>query len=240
MKVIVATINGAKSEYEINEADTVLSLKEKICKDQHVKPEKMRLFIRRKSTGLLSYFLDGETHFLSNDNQSLIDLNYNEGDFFFWTIKFGNDDEIIEKDNEIEFNLNGEEKSFNSHEILNLNYEQFKQKFNIPENEDVEFSSKYNCFKDNHPNIFYKKFNKNINDIGKGEIKCIVQLSDTEEIEVGLPENSTIEDLKLKLFNYYDHLKRPFKLIPLDHIKYSYAQITYSPDKILRFSVDLS
>jgi hypothetical protein len=87
---------------------------------------------------------------------------------------------------------------------------------------------------------FIKNLIKILNDIGKGEIKCIVKLSDTEEIEVGLPENSTIEDLKLKLFNYYDHLKRPFKLIPLDHIKYSYVQITYSPDKILIFSVDLS
>ena len=238
MKVIVLTVNGTKFEYEINETETVLSLKEKIGKNQALKPEKMRLFYRKKSTGLFAYFLGNETIYLRDDNKPLMDLNYKEGDYFFFAIKCGSDDKI--KDNQIEFNLNGEKKCYDSHEILNMNYEQFKHKFNIPEDEDVEFSSKFNCFKDDHPNIFYKKFNKNINDIGNGEIKCIVKMND-EEIEVGLPQNSTVKDLKLKLFNYFDNLKRPFKLIPLEEIKYYHEQyeITDSPDKIMKFSVEL-
>ena len=184
MKVRVSTVNGTISEYEINETEKVLSLKEKIGKDQCLKPEKMRLFYRKKSTGLLSYFLGEETILLRDDNQPLMDLNYKEGDYFFFTIKCGSDDKI--KDNQIEFNLNGEKKCFDQHEILNMNYEEFKHKFNIQENEDVEFSSTFNCFKDDYPNIFYKKFNKNINDIGNGEIKCIVIMNDNEEIEIGL------------------------------------------------------
>ena len=241
MKVIVLTVNGKKLEYEINETETVLSLKEKIGKERALKPEKMRLFYRKKSTGLFAYFLGDETILLRDDNQSLMDINYKEGDYFFFTIKFGNDDEI--KDNQIEFSLNGEKKCYDSQEILNMNYEQFKQKFNIPKSEDVEFSSKYNIFKDDHPNIFYKKFNKNINDIGNGDIKCIVKLNDEEEVEVGLPENSTVKDLKLKLFNYYDNLKRPFKLIPLEDIKHYHEdyKITYSPDspdKIMKFYIE--
>lgn len=241
MKVIVLTVNGTKFEYEINETEKILSLKEKIGKDQYLKPEKMRLFYRKKSTGLLSYFLGDETIYLRDDNQSLMDINYKEGDYFFFAIKCGSDDAI--KDNQIEFNLNGEKKCFNSHEILNMNYEQFKHKFNIPENEDVEFSSKFNCFKDDYPNIIYKKFNKNINDIGNGQIKCMVKINDQEEIEVGLPEKSTVKDLKLKLFNYYDNLKRPFKLIPLEDIKFyhEHYKITYSPDcpdKIMKFLVE--
>jgi len=241
MKVIVLTVNGKKLEYEINETETVLSLKEKIGKEQALTPEKIRLFYRKKSTGLFAYFLGDETILLRDDNQSLMDINYKEGDYFFFTIKFGNDDEI--KDNQIEFSLNGEKKCYDSQEILNMNYEQFKQKFNIPKNEDVEFSSKYNVFKDDHPNIFYKKFNKNINDIGNGDIKCIVKLNDEEEVEVGLPENSTVKDLKLKLFNYYDNLKRPFKLIPLEDIKHYHEdyKITYSPDspdKIMKFYIE--
>ena len=241
MKVIVLTVNGKKLEYEINETETVLSLKEKIGKEQALTPEKIRLFYRKKSTGLFAYFLGDETILLRDDNQSLMDINYKEGDYFFFTIKFGNDDEI--KDNQIEFSLNGEKKCYDSQEILNMNYEQFKQKFNIPKNEDVEFSSKYNVFKDDHPNIFYKKFNKNINDIGNGDIKCIVKLNDEEEVEVGLPANSTVKDLKIKLFNYYDNLKRPFKLIPLEDIKYYHEdyKITYSPDspdKIMKFYIE--
>ena len=241
MKVTVLTVNGKKLEYEVNETETVLSLKEKIGKEQALTPEKIRLFYRKKSTGLFAYFLGDETILLRDDNQSLMDINYKEGDYFFFTIKFGNDDEI--KDNQIEFSLNGEKKCYDSQEILNMNYEQFKQKFNIPKNEDVEFSSKYNVFKDDHPNIFYKKFNKNINDIGNGNIKCIVKLNDEEEVEVGLPENSTVKDLKLKLFNYYDNLKRPFKLIPLEDIKYYHEdyKITYSPDspdKIMKFYIE--
>ena len=241
MKVIVLTVNGKKLEYEINETETVLSLREKIGKEQALTPEKIRLFYRKKSTGLFAYFLGDETILLRDDNQSLMDINYKEGDYFFFTIKFGNDDEI--KDNQIEFSLNGEKKCYDSQEILNMNYEQFKQKFNIPKNEDVEFSSKYNVFKDDHPNIFYKKFNKNINDIGNGDIKCIVKLNDEEEVEVGLPENSTVKDLKLKLFNYYDNLKRPFKLIPLEDIKHYHEdyKITYSPDspdKIMKFYIE--
>ena len=241
MKVIVLTVNGKKLEYEINETETVLSLKEKIGTEQALTPEKIRLFYRKKSTGLFAYFLWDETILLRDDNQSLMDINYKEGDYFFFTIKFGNDDEI--KDNQIEFSLNGEKKCYDSQEILNMNYEQFKQKFNIPKNEDVEFSSKYNVFKDAHPNIFYKKFNKNINDIGNGDIKCIVKLNNEEEVEVGLPENSTVKDLKLKLFNYYDNLKRPFKLIPLEDIKHYHEdyKITYSPDspdKIMKFYIE--
>ena len=241
MKVIVLTVNGKKLEYEINETETVLSLKEKIGKEQALAPEKIRLFYRKKSTGLFAYFLGDETILLRDDNQSLMDINYKEGDYFFFTIKFGNDDEI--KDNQIEFSLNGEKKCYDSQEILNMNYEQFKQKFNIPKNEDVEFSSKYNVFKDDHPNIFYKKFNKNINDIRNGDIKCIVKLNDEEEVEVGLPENSSVKDLKLKLFNYYDNLKRPFKLIPLEDIKHYHEdyKITYSPDspdKIMKFYIE--
>ena len=241
MKVIVFTVNGKKLEYEINETETVLSLKEKIGKERCLKPEKMRLFCRKKSTGLFAYFLGGETIFLRDDNQSLMDINYKEGDSFFFTIKFGNDDEI--KDNQMEFNLNGEKKCYDAHEILSMNYEEFKHKFNIPENEDVEFSFKYNIFKDDHPSIFYKIFNKNINDIGKGDIKCIVKLNDEEEVEVGLPKNSTVEDLKIKLFNYYDYLKKPFELIPLEDIEHYHKQykITYSPDspdKILKFYVE--
>ena len=241
MKVIVLTVNGKKLEYEINETETVLSLKEKIGTEQALAPEKIRLFYRKKSTGLFAYFLGDETILLRDDNQSLMDINYKEGDYFLFTIKFGNDDEI--KDNQIEFSLNGEKKCYDSQEILNMNYEQFKQKFNIPKNEDVEFSSKYNVFKDDHPNIFYKKFNKNINDIGNGDIKCIVKLNDEEEVEVGLPANSTVKDLKLKLFNYYDNLKRPFKLIPLEDIKYYHEdyKITYSPDspdKIMKFYIE--
>ena len=241
MKVIVLTVNGKKLEYEINETETVLSLKEKIGKEQALTPEKIRLFYRKKSTGLFAYFLGDETILLRDDNQSLMDINYKEGDYFFFTIKFGNDDEI--KDNQIEFSLNGEKKCYDSQEILNMNYEQFKQKFNIPKNEDVEFSSKYNVFKDDHPNIFYKKFNKNINDIGNGDIKCIVKLNNEEEVEVGLPENSTVKDLKLKLFNYYDNLKKPFKLIPLEDIKHYHEdyKITYSPDspdKIMKFYIE--
>ena len=241
MKVIVLTVNGKKLEYEINETETVLSLKEKIGKEQALTPEKIRLFYRKKSTGLFAYFLGDETILLRDDNQSLMDINYKEGDYFFFTIKFGNDDEI--KDNQIEFSLNGEKKCYDSQEILNMNYEQFKQKFKIPKNEDVEFSSKYNVFKDDHPNIFYKKFNKNINDIGNGDIKCIVKLNNEEEVEVGLPENSTVKDLKLKLFNYYDNLKRPFKLIPLEDIKHYHEdyKITYSPDspdKIMKFYIE--
>ena len=241
MKVIVLTVNGKKLDYEINETETVLSLKEKIGKERALKPEKMRLFYRKKSTGLFAYFLGDETIFLRDDNQPLMDINYKEGDYFFVTIKSGNDDEI--KDNQIEFGLNGEKKCYDSQEILNMNYEQFKQKFNIPKSEDVEFSSKFNIFKDDHPNIFYKKFNKNINDIGNGDIKCIVKLNNEEEVEVGLPENSTVKDLKLKLFNYYDYLKRPFKLIPLEDIKHYHEdyKITYSPDspdKIMKFYIE--
>ena len=44
MKVIVLTVNGKKLEYEINETETVLSLKEKIGKEQALTPEKIRLF----------------------------------------------------------------------------------------------------------------------------------------------------------------------------------------------------
>ncbi len=77
-----------------------------------------------------------------------------------------------------------------------MNYEEFKHKFNIPEDEDVEFSYKYNVFKDHYPSISYRKFNRNMNEIGNGEIKCIVKLNDQEEIEVGLPEKSLVRDLK--------------------------------------------
>ena len=37
-----------------------------------------------------------------------------------------------------------------------------------------------------------------MDDIGKGNIKCIVKRDD-KEIEIGLPEKSYITDLKLKL-----------------------------------------
>ena len=84
MKVIVLTVNGTKFEYEINETEKILSLKEKIGKDQYLKPEKMRLFYRKKSTGLLSYFLGDETIYIRDDNQSLMDINYKEGDYFFF------------------------------------------------------------------------------------------------------------------------------------------------------------
>ena len=97
MKIIVLTVNGTKSEYEINQTDTVLSLKEKIGIDQCLKPEKMRLFCRKKSTGLFAYFLGDETLFLKNDVQPLMDLNITEGDLFFFTIKFGSDDNKIMK-----------------------------------------------------------------------------------------------------------------------------------------------
>ena len=51
-----------------------------------------------------------------------MDLNYNEEeDSFLCAIKFENDQEL--KDNQITFNLNGEQKSFDAHEILNMNYE---------------------------------------------------------------------------------------------------------------------
>ena len=57
-----------------------------------------------------------------------------------------------------------------------MNYEQFKHKFNIPQNEDVEFSYEFNVFKDKYPSISYKKFNKNMNDISKGDIKFMLKL----------------------------------------------------------------
>ena len=241
MKVRTLTVNGTKSEYEINETETVLSFKEKIGKAQCLKPERIRLFYHKKSTGLFSYFLGDESILLRDDNQPFMDLNYKEGDSFIFAIKFGSDDEI--KDNQTTFYLNGEQKTFDSHEILNINYEQFKHKFNIPESEDVEFSYKFNCFKDKYPSISYKKFNKNMNDIGNGDIKCIVKIND-KDIEIGLPENSIVRDLKLKLFNYFDDLKRPFYLDPLVDIKFfdKYTMITYSPDspdKIMKFEVKL-
>ena len=126
-----------------------------------------------------------------------------------------------------------------------MNYAQFKQKFNIPENEDVDFSYKFNCFKDNHPSISFKKFNRDINDIKNGEVKCIVKLNNNEEIEVGLPEKSRYQDLKLKLFNYYDDLKKPFKLIPSEDYGFfdEYSYIIYSPDspdKKMKFFVKLN
>jgi len=244
MKILVFTVNGQKLEYEINETETVLSLKEKIGKDRGLKSEKIRLIFRKKSKGLFSYFLGNESIVLNDDNQPLMDLNYNEeGDSFLCAIKFENSDEI--KDNQIIFNLNGEQKSFDAHEILNMNYSQFKNKFNIPENEDVEFSYKFNCFKDDHPSISFKKFNRNINDIRNGEVKCIVKINDKEEIEVGLPEKSRYQDLKLKLFNYFDYLKKPFSLIPLEDYKFfdEYSQIIYSPDspdKKMKFFVELN
>ena len=243
MKILVFTVNGKKLEYEINETETVLSLKEKIGNDRSLKSEKIRLYFRKRSKGLFSYFLGNESIFLNDDNQPLMDLNYNEEeDSFLCAIKFENDQEL--KDNQITFNLNGEQKSFDAHEILNMNYEQFKHKFNIPENEDVEFSYKFNCFKDDHPSISFKKFNRNINDIRNGEVKCIVKINDKEEIEVGLPEKSRYQDLKLKLFNYFDYLKKPFNLIPLEDYKFfdEYSQIIYSPyspDKKMKFFVEL-
>ena len=48
MKVRALTVNGTKSEYEINETETVLSFKEKIGKVQCLKPERIRLFYRKK------------------------------------------------------------------------------------------------------------------------------------------------------------------------------------------------
>lgn len=241
MKVRALTVNGTKSEYEINETETVFSFKEKIGKAQCLKPERIRLFYHKKSTGLLSYFLGNETILLRDDKQPFMDLNYKEGDSFSFVIKFGSDDEI--KDNQTTFFLNGEQKTFNSHDILNMNYEQFKHKFNIPENEDVEFSYKFNCFKDDYKSISYKKFNKNMNDIGNGDIKCIVKIND-KDIEIGLPEKSRVSDLKLKLFNYFDDLKKPFYLVPLEDIKFfdKYTEIIYSPaspDKIMKFEVKL-
>ena len=60
-----------------------------------------------------------------------MDLNYNEEkDSFLFAIKFGNNNKI--KDNEEIFILNGEEKCFDAHEIFNINYQQFNQKFNVP------------------------------------------------------------------------------------------------------------
>ena len=243
MKILVFTVNGTKLEYEINETETILSLKEKIGKDRGLKTEKIKLYFRKRSKGLFSYFLGNESIFLSDDSQALMDLNYNEEeDSFLCAIKLENDQEI--KDNQIIFNLNGEQKSFDAHEILNMNYAQFKHKFNIPENEDVEFSYKFNCFKDDHPSISFKKFNRNINDIRNGEVKCIVKINDKEEIEVGLPEKSRYQDLKLKLFNYFDYLKKPFNLIPSEDYKFfdEYSHIIYSPDspdKKMKFFVEL-
>lgn len=238
MNVRVLTVNGKETQYEIKETETVLSLKEKIGKDNYLKPEKIRLFYNKKSTGLFSYFLGAESILLRNDNQPLMDLDYREGDSFIFAIKFGSDDKI--KDDQTILYLNGEQKCFDSHEILNMNYEQFKHKFNIPENEDVEFSFKFNVFKDEYPSISYKKFIKNISDIGNGNIKCIVKIND-KDIEVGLPEKSRVLDLKLKLFNYFDDLKKPFYLVPLEYIKFfdNYTNITYSPDKIMKFEVKL-
>ena len=244
MKIAVFTVNGKKLEYEINETETVLSLKEKIGKDRGLKSEKIKLFFRKKAKGLFSYFLGNESIILSDDSQPLMHLNYKEEeDSFLCALKMEKDNEI--KDNQITFNLNGEQKSFDAHEILNMNYAQFKQKFNIPENEDVEFSYKYNIFKDDHPSISFKKFNRNINDIRNGEIKCIVKINDKEEIEVGLPKNSRYQELKLKLFNYFDYLKKPFRLIPLEDYQFfdEYSLIIYSPDspdKIMKFFVELS
>ena len=57
MKIIVFTVNEGKHEYNVNETDTVLFLKEIIGKDRGLKPEKIRLFYRKKSKGLFSYFL---------------------------------------------------------------------------------------------------------------------------------------------------------------------------------------
>ena len=243
MKLSVYTVNGTKLEYEMNETETVLSLKEKIGKDRGLKSEKINLFLRKSAKGLFSYFLGSESILLNDDNQSLMDLNYKEDDSFLCTLKMENAPE--KNDNKIVFNLNGEEKSFDEHEILNMNYAQFKQKFNIPENEDVEFSYKFNCFKDNHPSISFKKFNRDINDIKNGEVKCIVKLNNNEEIEVGLPEKSRYQDLKLKLFNYYDDLKKPFKLIPSEDYGFfdEYSYIIYSPDspdKKMKFFVKLN
>ena len=242
MKVIVQTVNGTISEYEIKKTDTILSLKEKIGKDQGLSSEKMRLFLRKKSTGIFSYFLGGETIYLKNETLTLNDINFQEGDFFFFTIKMGNDEDI--KDNQQVFILNGEKKTFDSHEILNLNYAQFKHKFNIPENEDVEFSYNYNVFKDEYPSISYRKFNKNMNDISNGEIKCIVKMND-EEIEVGLPKMAQVKDLKLKLFNYFDELKeKPFEIIQLEDeytpIFNEYTLIKYSPGKIWKLGVEFN
>ena len=236
MKVRALTVNGTKSEYELNDADTVFSFKEKIGKDQCLQPERIRLFLHKKSYGLFAYFLGDETILIRDDNKPFSDINYQEGDSFTFAIKFGSDDDI--KDNEKTFYLNGELKSFNQHEILNINYEQFKKQFNIPENEDVEFSSK---FEDKYRSIHYKKFNKNMDDIGNGNIKCIVK-KDDKEIEIGLPEKSYITDLKLKLFNYFDDLKKPFYLEPLVDMKYfsENMQIEHlcdSQDKILKFEI---
>ena len=56
MKVIVLTLNGKKLEYEINETETVLSLKEKIGKERALTPEKMRLFYRKKFNWIICLF----------------------------------------------------------------------------------------------------------------------------------------------------------------------------------------
>ena len=239
MKVKAFTVNGSKSEYDLNDTDTVFSFKEKIGKSQCLQPERIRLFLHKKSNGLFAYFLGNETILIRNDNQPFNDLDYQEGDSFTFAIKFGDDNEI--KDKEKTFYLNGELKSFDQHEILNINYQQFKKKFNIPENEDVEFSFKYNVFKDKYGSINFKKFNKDMNDIGNGTIKCIVK-KDDKEIEIGLPEKSYVTDLKLKLFNYFDDLKKPFYLEPLENIKFfdDYMKIEYScdsPDKIMKFQI---
>ena len=53
MKILVFTVNGKKLEYEINETETVLSLKEKIGSDRGLKSEKIRLYFRKRSKGLL-------------------------------------------------------------------------------------------------------------------------------------------------------------------------------------------
>ena len=53
MKILVFTVNGKKLEYEINETETVLSLKEKIGNDRGLKSEKIRLYFRKRSKGLL-------------------------------------------------------------------------------------------------------------------------------------------------------------------------------------------
>ena len=106
MKGRALTVNGTKSEYELNDADTVFSFKEKIGKDQCLQPERIRLFLHKKSYGLFAYFLGDETILIRDDNKPFIDINYREGDSFTFAIKFGSDDEI--KDNQKTFYLNGE------------------------------------------------------------------------------------------------------------------------------------
>ena len=71
MKILVFTVNGKKLEYEINETETVLSLKEKIGNDRGLKSEKIRLYFRKRSKGLFSYFLGNESIFLNDDKKKI-------------------------------------------------------------------------------------------------------------------------------------------------------------------------